>query len=198
MSVTMSSFPDGKLKRPEEVSIMQSRHSKNSAPTETVVDPTVMVSMFDEHLVICAPTHLDLEMTNVLVIAAASAVACGSTVMIDLDPDTASDELIARRPPTAVATNCVTSDGGPVAVLGAGYVQLTTRDGYWTIDLGQGKLCRSNDAIEPHFVGLDNWIHICALWVTQTSITALANDGTYLSAFAAWTTEPRPQRLTPA
>jgi hypothetical protein len=177
---------------------MQSRHSNDSAPIQNSIDPTVMVSMFDEHLVICAPTHLDLEMTRVLVIAAASAVACGSTVMIDLDPDTASDELIARRPLSTVATNCVSSDGGPVAVLGAGYVRLTTRDAHWTIDLGQGRMCRSKDAIEPHFVGLDDWIHICALWVTPTNVTALANDGTYLSAFAAWTTEPRPQRLIPA
>jgi hypothetical protein len=170
---------------------MQLFHSQEIAATQNSIDATVMVSMFDEHLVICAPTHLDLEMTKVLVVAAASAVACGSTVMIDLDPETASDELIARRPLAAVATNCVTHDGGPVAVLGAGYVRLTTRDGHWTIDLGQGRLCRSNDAIEPHFVGLDDWIHIGALWVTQTTVTALANDGTYLSASAAWTTEPR-------
>jgi len=160
------------------------------APTQNGIDATVTVSMFDEHLVICAPSRLDLEMTNVLVIAAASAVGCGSTVMIDLDPDTASDELIARRPLRAAA-GCVTIDGGPAAVLGPGYVQLTTRDGYWTIDLGQGRLCRSNDPIEPHFVWLDDWTLICALWVTPTSMTALANDGTYLSTFASWTTERR-------
>lgn len=175
---------------------MQSRHRNDPIPNETNMDPKVQVSMVDDHLVICAPAHLDLEMTKVLVIAAASAVACGSTVMIDLDPNTASDELIARRPLSTVATDCVTSDGGPVALLGAGYVQLTTRDGHWTIDLSHGRLCRSDDAIEPHFVGLDDWIHICALWVTQTSVTALTKDGTYLSSFAAWTVDPQPKRLT--
>jgi hypothetical protein len=165
-------------------------HSPEIVPFQNGIDTTLTVSMFDEHLVICAPNRLDLEMTNVLVIAAASAVGCGSTVMIDLDPDTASDELIARRP-LGAAANCVTSDGGPVAILGPGYVQLTTRDGYWTIDLGQGRMCRSNDPIEPHFVGLDDWTDICALWVTPTNVTALANDGTYLSTFASWTTERR-------
>jgi len=169
---------------------MDLSYSPKIVPIQNGIDATVTVSMFDEHLVICAPPHLDLEMTNVLVIAAASAVGCGSTVMIDLDPDTASDELLARRPLSAVAS-CVTSAGGPAAVLGPGYVQLTTRDGYWTIDLGQGRLCRSNDPIEPHFVGLDDWTHICALWVTPTSVTALTNDGMYLSTFAAWTNERR-------
>ena len=177
---------------------MQPFPGPESADTQNGIDPTVMVSMFDDHLVICAPPHLDLEMTKVLVIAAASAVACGSTVMIDLDPATASDELIARRPLSAVATNCVTRDGGPVDVLGAGYVRLTTRDAHWTIDIEHGRLCRSNDAIEPHFVGLDDWTHIRALWVTQTNVTALTNDGTYLSTFAAWTIQHRPKRPTPA
>lgn len=175
---------------------MQSRHASDSDTAETIIDPKVNISMVDDQLVVCAPAHLDLEMTKVLVIAAASAVAAGSTVMIDLDPDTASDELIARRPLSTAANNCVTSSGGPVELLSAGYVRLSTRDGHWTIDLGQGRLCRSDDPIEPHFVGHDDWIHICALWVTQTSVTALAKDGTYLSSFAAWTTETQPQRLT--
>ena len=163
-----------------------------AAPQTT--DPTVRVSMLDDHLVICAPADLDLEMTEVLVIAAASAVAAGSTVMIDLDPDTASDELVARRPLGAVTATCVTGDGGPVGVIGAGYVQLATSDAHWTIDLAQGRLCRSDDAIDPLFVGPDAWIPVQALWVTPTSVTALTNDGTYLSTLAEWTVQHRPRR----
>ena len=158
-----------------------------SSVTQEGFDPPLMVSMFDDQLVICAPAQLDLETTEVLVMAAASAVAAGSTVMIDLDPDTASDELIARRPLGVVAANCVTDDGGPVDVLGAGYVRLTTRDGHWTINLAEGRLFRSDDVIDPHFVSPDAWIPIQALWVTQTNVTALTNDGTYLSTLAAWT-----------
>ena len=165
-----------------------------ATPTTTTIDPTVMVSMLDDHLVICAAADLDLEMTEVLVIAAASALVAGSTVMIDLDPETASDELIARRPLSAVTATCITGDGGPVGVLGAGYVRLTTRDAYWTIDLTQGRLCRSDDAIDPHFVGPDDWTPIQALWVTPTSVTALTNDGTYLSTLAEWTVQHPPRR----
>jgi hypothetical protein len=147
----------------------------------------VMVSMLDEHLVICAPDHLDLEMTEVLVFAAASAVASGSTVMIDLDPDIASHDLIARRPLGPVGPSCLVGDGRPVSVLGAGYVRLATRDAYWTIDLSQGRLCCSHNAIEPHFVRTEDWTRIQAIWVSQTSVTALTADDRYLSTRSAWT-----------
>lgn len=149
--------------------------------------PTVLVSMCGDQLIIRPPAHLDLEMTEVLTVAAASAVASGSSVMIDLDPDTSSDDLIARRPLNAAATNCVTRDGGPVAILRAGYVRLSTRDAYWTIDLAHSRLCRSDDAVDPQFVAPRAWTQIQALWVTPTDVTALTVDGTYLSTRAAWT-----------
>ncbi len=152
-------------------------------------DPTVTVSMLDDHLVMSAPDQFDIEMTEVLVIAAASAVAAGSTVMIDLDPDTASDELLARRPLTDAAAPYVANEGGPVEILGAGYVRLATRDAHWTIDLARGRLCRSQDAIDPHFVRSDAWTQVQAVWVSQTSVVALTADGTYLTTQTAWTTE---------
>lgn len=165
-----------------------------SPDTKRGIDPTLMVSMFDDQLVICPPTHLDLEMTEVLVVAAASAVTSGATVMIDLDPETASDELIARRPLSAVTTRCVTDEGGPVGIPCAGYVRLATRDAHWTIDLVHGRLCRSDRAIQPHFVAWRDWTPIQAVWVTPSDVTALTVDGTYLSTHAAWTlgdAEPR-------
>lgn len=183
---------------PEEVSsFMQSFTDPEATASQNSPASTLSVSMFDEHLVICPPAHLDLEMTEVLVIAAASAVASGSTVMIDLDPDTASDELIARRPLGGVDARCVTGDGGPVGVLGAGFVRLTTRDGHWTIDLNHGRLCRSANVIDPHFVGPDAWTSIQALWVTPTYVTALTNDGTYLSTLSAWTVQQHPKHPVP-
>lgn len=162
------------------------------------IDPSLMVSMFDDHLVICPPAHLDLDMTELLAVAAASAVTSGATVMIDLDPDTASDELVARRPLSAVGTSCVTGDGGLVSILAAGYVRLTTRDSFWTIDLARGRLCRSDLAVDPHFVASNDWTHVQALWVTPMEVTALTSDGIYLSTRAAWTTPPRSRRLASA
>ncbi len=177
---------------------MRALPAYDTAAARDHIGPTVMVSMLDDHLVICAPAHLDLEMTEVLVVAAASAVAAGSTVMIDLDPSTTSEEISARRPLGAVSANCVTGDGGLVGVLGAGYVRLATRDAHWTIDVAHGRLCRSDHAIEPHFVRPDDWTPIRALWVTPTSVTALTTAGVYLSTRAAWTIGHRHTRPTRA
>ena len=43
--------------------------------------------------IINGAADLDLEMTEVLVIAAASALAAGSTVMIDLDPEMPGNQI---------------------------------------------------------------------------------------------------------
>ncbi len=166
---------------------MRSFPESDTVVADDSIAPAVMVSMLDDHLVICAPDHLDLEMTEVLVFAAASAVASGSTVMIDLDPDIASLDLIARRPLGGVESSCLVGDGRPVSVPGAGYVRLATRDAYWTIDLAHGRLCCSDRAIEPHFVCSADWTRVQAIWVTQTSVTALTADDRYLSTRAAWT-----------
>ncbi len=167
-----------------------------SPDDQRAAEPNVMVSMYDDQLVICPPAHLDLETTEVIVVAAASAVTSGSTVMIDLDPATASRELIARRPLSAATARCVTGPGGPVAIPSAGYVRLATRDSHWTIDLAHGRLCRSDSVVDPHFVASGSWTRIQALWVTLTDVTALTVDGTYLSTHAAWTLPGRTTRLS--
>lgn len=150
------------------------------------VDHGLLVSMLDDHVVFGVPTPIDLEMTELLVVAAASGVAAGSTVMIDLDPDTSSGDLVARRPLGAIDASCVTHDGGPVTVLGAGSVRISTRDAHWTIDLANGRLCRSDSTVEPQFVRPDAWIRIHALWVNRDQITALTSEGTYLTTIATW------------
>ncbi|BAN02834.1 hypothetical protein [Ilumatobacter coccineus] len=154
---------------------------------DRTVDDDLTVSMFGEHLVICPPERLDLETTEVLVVAAASAVAAGSTVMIDLDPDTASDELIARRPLSTTVPPCIGDDGGAVVVIGAGMVRLAARDVVWTLDLDNGRMYRSDEAIDPYFVRPGDWTALQALWVSPTHVNALTVDGRHLSALAAWT-----------
>ena len=150
------------------------------------VDHRLMISMLDDHLVVGVATSIDLEMTELLVVAAASGVAAGSTVMIDLDPHIASCDLVARRPMGTIDTCCVTHAGGPVTVLGAGSVRITTRDAHWTIDLVHGRLCRSESIVDPQFVRPHAWTKIHALWVNRDHVTALTGDGTYLTTIATW------------
>jgi len=145
----------------------------------------VTISMCDDQVVICPPSHVDLDATHSLVAAAAAGVLSGSTVMIDLDFDTDSSELVALGPisdgrvdPTAVV--------GHVGVLGAGLVRLSTADSYWTIDLAEGRLFRTETVVDHHFVGGSDWTCVQAIWLTCSSITALCADGSYISARVIW------------
>lgn len=158
-------------------------HPDPPAPT---YDPEIMISMLDDHVVMSPPRDLDRSGTELLISAAAAAVEAGSTVLVDLDPTTPSDMLLARGlggDPTAV----VVSDIEPVAVLGAGYVRLRTAECYWTIDLKHSRFCQSATPIDPHFVTFDRWTKIRALWVTCSTVSVLTVDGSYLSTRASWT-----------
>ena len=158
--------------------------SLSAPPTE--FEPAVMISMVDDRVIISPPTHPDLETTHVLVAAAAAAVIAGSTVMIDLDPDTASDDLVPFGPTIHDVADTAEMHGGLVRVLGPGMVQMSTHDAFWTIDLSEGRLVRSDKAIDPWFVTRTSWTRIRALWATCATVTVLTADGTYLSTRTAW------------
>jgi len=145
----------------------------------------VTISMCDEHVVICPPSHLDLDSTHALVAAAAAGVLGGSTVMIDLDTHTASSELVALGPITDGRVDPV-AVAGRVDVLGAGCVRLSTADSYWTIDIAEGRLFRTETIVDHHFVGRADWTCVQAIWLGCSSITALCMDGSYISARVIW------------
>ena len=151
-------------------------------------DASVMVSMCDDHIVISPSTRLDLAATRALINVAASAIRSGSIVMIDLDPDTPSDDLISHGPVSGRPAALLCGGEGSVRLLGPGCIRVATTESHWTIDLSLSRLFRSEKPIEPFFVSTDRWTPIRALWASCESITALANDGTYLSCRTVWTT----------
>ncbi len=148
-------------------------------------ESAVTISMCDDHVVICPPSHLDLDSTHALVAAAAAGVLGGSTVMIDLDNETDSRELVARGPITGGGIDPV-AVAGHVDVLGAGCVRLSTADSYWTIDIAEGRLFRAETIVDHHFVGRTDWTSVQAIWLGCSSITALCADATYISARVIW------------
>jgi len=150
-----------------------------------VREAAVTISMCDEHVVICPPSHLDLDSTHALVAAAAAGVLSGSTVMIDLDTHIDSSELVALGPITDSRVDPV-AVAGHVDVLGAGCVRLSTADSYWTIDIAEGRLFRAETIVDHHFVGRSDWTYVQAIWLGCSSITALCIDGSYISARVVW------------
>jgi len=152
-------------------------------------EPPVSISMSAESLVISPGSQLDLDATSALVSATAAAVSSGLTVMVDLDPDTPSDDLVAHGPVHVTTTTMLHRPGNGVQVLGAGYVRLDMVDAMWTIDLDRRRLFRSEKPIDPYFVAEARWTPIRALWVNCETVTALDANGTYLCCDAAWSIE---------
>lgn len=169
-------------------------------PTTPVLDENeagVRISMSDDLVVIRPPRRVDVDTTHVLVDAAASAISAGAVVMVDLDHES-TDDLLWFRPRRDDTTASVTDEGGPAAVLGAGWVRLSTRDSYWTIDVARGRLYRADTLVDPHFVAEAAWTGVRALWVTRTHVTALTADGTYVSTRTSWARSGRSTLSIPA
>lgn len=168
-----------------------------ATPTPDVSEPNVLVSMADDLVVIRPPDQLDVDDTRVLVDAAASAVTAGAVVMVDLARGDAREDLLWFRPQQD--ENATSDAGDPAAeVLGPGWVRLTTRNAYWTIDLAHGRLFRADALVDPHFVPDDSWTAVWALWITCTHVTALTDDGTYVSTRTSWTNRRTPTLSIPA
>ena len=151
-------------------------------------DEPVLVSVCDDHIVISPAARLDVRATRSLINVAAAAVRSGSTVMIDLDPETPSGDLISHGPVSGGPDAVLGEITGFVELLGPGVVRLRTAESYWTIDLAQSRLFRSEKPIATCFVSADRWTRIAAIWVSCASITALTDDGSYLSCRTVWTT----------
>ena len=153
--------------------------------------PPVIVAMCDDHVVISCSAQLDLASTEALIDVAGSAIRSGAIVMLDLDPSTPSDDLIAHGPVFSQHGADFDDDNGSVHLIGPGCVRLATTDAHWTIDLAHSRLLRSEKPIDLHFVDVDRWTPIRALWLTCQMATALTAAGTYLTCHLVWATGDR-------
>ena len=101
-------------------------------------------------------------------------------------PAPTGGQLVARGPVPHTRSDDHGAATGSVSVVGPGRVRVKTTDSYWTIDLAQARLLRTDVPIEPYFLSDDCWTPICALWAGCQSITVLDATGTYLSCRTVW------------
>lgn len=158
-----------------------------SSPAIDRIEASVGVTMCADHIVIAPSTRLDIAATHALVGLAASAVQSGSLVLVDLDPRSASADLITCGPSGDRAGPVPAVGTDPVRVFGPGCIRFATAESLWTIDLARARLFQSEKPIDPHFVSSDRWTPIRALWISCTTVTALTGDGTYISCRTQWT-----------
>lgn len=169
-----------------------------STPTLDHPEPGVLISMTDDLVVIRPPAHVDVDTTRVLVDAAASAITAGAVVMVDLDRNHSGETDLQRFRPRQDPDVTTDAASRGAEVLGAGWVRLSTRHAYWTLDLARGQLFRADSLVDPRFVAEREWTKVRAFWITCTHVTALTDDGTYISTRTSWTNASPPALRIPA
>lgn len=158
-----------------------------SAPSYTG-SPSLTVTMVDGVVVLEPPADIDLEATEALLHTMTAAIACGETVMLDLDHDgsCAPDQWPHaghhddHEPPADDAPMLV------VRVIGPGYIRVRSRHETWTLDVARHRFCRSASPVDPKFVAAESWTPICAVWVNAHWSTIMTPEGSYVSAATNW------------
>jgi hypothetical protein len=156
------------------------------SPSHTGSAP-LTVSMVDGVVVIEPPIDIDLESTEALLESMSAAVACGETVMLDLDHDGGCAPDQWPHADHADATHPESTGSTLVArVVGPGYIRVRSREETWTLDVARHRFCRSAAPVDPKFVAAASWTPISAVWVNEHWSTILTYDGTYVSAATNW------------
>lgn len=152
------------------------------------VDPAIAVSMVGDIVVLSPRGRLDLDATYALVQAVDAASCSDRKVVIDLDgsAELAPAELLFRTeatPPNGVPLPVTQPT---IGVIAPGCVRLSSPRGYWTIDLGERRFCRSAEPVDRRFVGIDDWTGIRNVWAASVGVAVLTADDAIISTATPW------------
>ena len=70
-------------------------------------------------------------------------------------------------------------------VAGSGIVRIAAESAWWTVDVAQGRFCRTDTRIDPHFIPAFDWTPVVAVCVTPTRLRALTVDGVLVTSVRA-------------
>jgi hypothetical protein len=152
------------------------------------VDAAIAVSMVGDIVVLSPRGRLDIDATYALVQAVDAASCSDRKVVIDLDgsAELSPAELLFRTeatPPNGVPLPVTRPT---IGVIAPGCVRLSSTRGYWTIDLGERRFCRSAEPVDRRFVGIADWIGIRNVWAASVGVAVLTNDDAIISTATPW------------
>ena len=145
-------------------------------------EPRVTIEMGGANLVIRASSHFDHASTISLVGAVNAAADADVAVVIDPSTIRCDDEF--ARYGYARIDECRDHDGcRPAAVqaVNSGIIRIAAERTVWTIDVANGRLCRSDAPLDVHFLGPDAWTPVVAVCVTPSRLVALLLDDAHVS-----------------
>lgn len=150
-------------------------------------EPRVTIEMGGPNILIRSSASIDREYTTSLAHAVNAAAATHTVVVLDPDPIRCDDSFAGASLPDRETTCSEHAECQPseVQVVGSGVVRIAAESSWWTIDVANGRFCRTDGRIDPHFIDGPSWTPVVAVCVTPTRLRALTVDGSLVSSVRA-------------
>lgn len=161
-----------------------------SRPAETAVvddEPRVTIEMGGPNIVIRSSTAIDREYTTTLAHAVNAAIETHTVVVLDPDPIRCDDSFAGANLPASETACPEHADCHPseVEVVGSGIVRIAAESCWWLVDVANGRFCRTDGRVDPHFIDRASWTPVVAVCVTPTRLRALTVDESVVSNIRA-------------
>lgn len=148
-------------------------------------EPRVTIEMGGPNVVIRSTPAIDQAYTNALAHAVDAAADTNTVVVIDPEPIRCDDSFATH----ALSETACTQHRGcrPVAVevVAAGVIRIAAEHTSWTIDVGSGRFCQTDRALDIRFLSPEAWTPVIAVCVTPTRLSALTVEGTLITSTRA-------------
>lgn len=150
-------------------------------------EPRVTIEMGGPNIVIRSSAAIDREYTTSLAHAVNAASSTHTVVVLDPDPIRCDDSFAGASLPDWETTCSEHAECQPseVEVIGSGIVRLEAESSWWTVDVANGRICRTDVRIDPHFIDRTSWTPVVAVCVTPTRLRALTVEGSLVSSVRA-------------
>lgn len=163
-------------------------------------EPRVTIEMGGPNIVIRSTPAIDREYTTTLAHAVNAAATTHTVVVLDPDPIRCDDSFAGACLPEweTTCSEHVECRPSEVEVIGSGTIRIAAESSWWTIDVANGRICRTDVRIDPHFIDGPGWTPVVAVCVTPTRLRALTVDGSLVSSIRAHEhgVDERPPALT--
>jgi hypothetical protein len=155
----------------------------SEGPGAEADDPRVTIEMGGTNIVIRSNATIDRACTDALAHAVNSAVQARAVVVIDPEPTRCDDALASSAVPESELVCHEHDDCRPadVEAIADGVLRIAGERTSWTIDVGAGRFCRSDRAVDVRFIEPAAWTPMVAVWITPTKVSALTTRGSLVS-----------------
>lgn len=169
----------------------------DDTPVAASDEPRVTIEMGGPNIVIRSTAAIDQEYTNALAHAVNAAADTDMVVVIDPEPIRCDDAFATHQLQASEIACADHADCRPVAAkaIARGVIRIAAEHSWWNVDVGAGRFCQTESALDIRFLRSEDWTPVIAVCVTPTRLSALTCDDTLVTSYRAHEPGPAPVAL---